>query len=54
MTIKLELTEEDVGALRGAIDFAIRQGGTKVAQQIMYLDDKISAAYKAAEQESEQ
>lgn len=47
MNIKLELTIEEAGLLRGAIDFAIKSGGIAAAKQLMPVDDKIVAADQA-------
>lgn len=51
--IKLELTDEEAGLIRGAIDFVIKQGGTPAARQLLFLDDKIVEADKVREIEEE-
>ncbi|HSW91833.1 MAG TPA: hypothetical protein VLG09_04260 [Candidatus Saccharimonadales bacterium] len=50
--IKLELTEQEAGLLRGAIDFVIKAGGINAARQLLFLDDKIIAADKLAVEEA--
>jgi hypothetical protein len=45
--ITLELTEEDIGYLRGAIDHCVRQGGMQAARQLLGVDDKIVKAFEA-------
>ncbi len=37
----IELTEHDIGMIRGAIDLAIKAGGLAIARQLLPLDDKI-------------
>jgi hypothetical protein len=47
--IVIEFSKDEIGFLRGAIDLAIRQGGTQVARQLLPLDQKIFDTYEAWE-----
>lgn len=52
--IRLELTDEQAGLFRGAIDFVIKQGGTPAARQLLALDDLIVAADDARKKDISQ
>jgi hypothetical protein len=50
--ISITFSKDEIGFLRGAIDLAIRQGGTNVARQLLPLDQKIFEAYETSERQA--
>ena len=51
--IKIELTKEEMQALVGLIDMAVKSGGLQVANAALVLIKKIEASAKAADKAGE-
>ncbi len=48
LKIVVELTRDDIGMLRGAIDLVVKQGGMIAARQLLSIDDKLIRAFEVS------